>query len=83
MKCYIFISGQLNGNFTLAKQMSRYTEKTKGMFNSFKFYYDTVNDAKKDLKDAYKALKETNSAEHHKTYDWLNYDASSAHIIKS
>lgn len=56
MKAEIRISGQISGNFTLARKMRNYNEMRNGMFNSFVLTYSTIGEAKEDLKNAYRSL---------------------------
>lgn len=56
MKTTIKITGQVSGNFTLLGKMRNYTKKTNGQFNSFTLHYDSISEAKNDIKTAYKSF---------------------------
>jgi len=56
MKAKIFISGQIQGNFTLLNAI-HYESKENGMFNSFHCYFSSVGDAKKAIRHANRSIK--------------------------
>jgi hypothetical protein len=90
MKAQITISGQINGNFKLKSAIAcngNYTNIISGMFNSFHINFDTVGEAKKALRKAWKQIKSENE-----NIFWhdglskdctnLSYDASQARLNK-
>ena len=86
MKTEIRISGQIGGNFKLRSALSCYptAECVNGMFNSFIITYPTKRDALQAIREGYKWLKQTDDElPHHfsKGKEFINYDASKAHII--
>ena len=87
MKAKIYISGQIGGNYTIARKLHGYASKKDGMFNSMYFYYDTIGAAKNDLKAAYRAIVQENENSKEivhlsKDKERLTYDASKAEILK-
>ena len=67
MKAQITISGQINGNFKLKSKIAcngNYTSIEKGVFNSFHINFDTVGEAKKALRKAWKSIKSENDNLH-------------------
>jgi hypothetical protein len=86
MKAQVTISGQIGGNFKLKSKIAcngNYTSIENGMFNSFYINFDTVGEAKKALRKAWKQIKSeddslTNFDGMNKDYSVLNYDASKA-----
>ena len=86
MKCIIIIKGQLQGNFELDRKMHNYTHRKKH-FNGhvIELEYNTLKEARDDLKHAYKRLKEEEPDYEGINYskDYLEYDASSAKILKN
>jgi hypothetical protein len=83
MKASIIISGQIHGNFTLKAHLQTIdTIKVINLpFSSFRICFSTVKEAKQALKEAYKDLKGTCSWISYSD-DLLQYDASSARIVK-
>lgn len=84
MKCEIFISGQISGNFKLFSALNNGNSK-KGMFNSFHIFFDTIGEAKKEMRSGRKYLvqnEDKNCCSLSKDCERLNYDASKAVIIK-
>jgi len=89
MKAEITIHGGIHGNFVIARALRDYTEKRDGMFNRFHLYYDTVAEAKADLRKAYKSIKSELTPDRYSVV-WinrdnsqLNYDASIATVKKA
>lgn len=90
MKAQIRITGQISGNFELARKMRNYTEKKNGMFNAFTFSYNSIKEAKDDLRQAYKSLCDDDpemkgklgGIRKSKDNSSLYYDASQANIEK-
>lgn len=86
MKAQITISGQISGNFAIARALPCYSENvTRGMFNSFIIVFDTVGEAKKALRSCCKSLKENQwntLVSISKSNDFLSYDASKAILTK-
>jgi hypothetical protein len=56
MKAQIRITGQIGGNFAIARKLRYYTTKKVSMFNSFLLSYDSINEAKEDIRKAYHSL---------------------------
>jgi hypothetical protein len=86
MKAQIHITGQISGNFTLLRKLNNGT-KVDGMFNSFHLYFESVGEAKKAMRQAWKSIKsEDDSLTWHdglsKDCERLNYDASTAILSK-
>ena len=87
MKAQITITGQIGGNFRLLNALSNYTTKEDGMFNSFFVNYDTIGEAKKAMRAAWKSIKsqDDNTSWHDglsKDLTTLSYDASVARLNK-
>jgi hypothetical protein len=87
MKAQIHITGQIGGNFRLLNALSNYTQKENGMFNSFYVHYDTIGEAKKAMRAAWKEIKniDDNTSWHDglsKDLCTLSYDASTARLNK-
>ena len=87
MKAQISITGQPMGNSAIVRKLSNYTEKRSGMFNSYHLNYDTVAEAKADLRRAIKLLKQdaiepTWHDRLSKDATHLTYDASQAKLNK-
>ena len=87
MKAQITITGQIGGNFRLLNALSNYTTKEDGMFNSFFVNYDTIGEAKKAMRAAWKSIKsqDDNTSWHDglsKYLTTLSYDASVARLNK-
>ena len=85
MKTQIKITGQINGNFTLLRSLHRYEKKENLPFNNFLLYYETRKDAREDIREACRNLKDAEPGyqenEKEKNNGWLHYDASYAEII--
>lgn len=87
MKAQITITGQIGGNFKLLNALSNYTTKENGMFNSFHLHYDTIGEAKKAMRNAWKRIKneDENTTWHDgltMDMETLSYDASIARLNK-
>ena len=87
MRAQILIKGQIGGNFRILSKMSNYEIKRNGMFNSFSLIYNSVADAKKDIRKAIKSLKSdddypSNRDRINKDATHLSYDASEAILYK-
>ena len=91
MKAVITISGQPNGNFYLKSKIAsngNYTSIENGRFTSFYINFDTVGEAKKALKGAWKDIKSESESKRgryeglSKDFTNLHYDASEAKINK-
>lgn len=89
MKCKIEITGQISGNYTLLRKLGiRSQGYKKGMFNSFSIFYNSVGDAKKDIKEAFQSLK-SDEPDYYKnggiskqsSNSFLDYDASTAKLV--
>lgn len=84
MNCIIHITGQISGNFKLARAIGG--ETSKGMFNSFICKFKTKTQAYKALAEAYKQLKSDEPeflGKHlYAPKSHLKYDASIAEVIK-
>lgn len=85
MRAEIYIEGGINGNYTILSKLNLYSDYKKGSFNAIIVKYDTITDAKKDLKNVYKKLKEEKKYENSEVHlsfstSSLRYDASSAEI---
>jgi hypothetical protein len=88
MKTSIYISGQINGNFTLANKISavgnNIVELKNGMFNSKIIVFETKKAAEKAMWEAYKSLRQDKEdarasiLRYSKGY--ISYDASTAKI---
>lgn len=92
MKALIEISGQINGNFTLKNKIERCDgsiQTNKTMFNGFRIHFETVEQAKKALKKAYKDLVYDEPEMKNKIAgislynETLMYDASKATIFRN
>jgi hypothetical protein len=88
MVCFIHVTGQISGNFTLARAIDCFNVK-KGNYNSFLMFFDSIKEAKKALKDAFYYLKseeldfyKNGGIRKDKNNNWLHYDASKAEINK-
>jgi len=85
MKASIIISGQIHGNFTLKAHLQTIdTIKVINLpFSSFRICFSTVKEAKQALKEAYMDLKDQcTSVSYNKWSATLDYDASSAKLVK-
>lgn len=87
MKCEIIIKGQTGGNFKLLRKMRNRTGKIELFFGRTMFLqYNTLKEARNDLKEAYKELvdEEPDFAEHGISFNGnsLCYDASEAKLIR-
>jgi putative hemolysin len=87
MNVEIQITGQISGNFALLNKLNNNAYK-KGMFNSFIIYCQTIGEAKKLMRLAYKQLKrecidsDCKLPSISKCNEYLSYDASRAEIIR-
>lgn len=90
MKATIVISGQINGNFTLANKLHNYDEQKRTPFNGFEFIYKTKKEAIADIRAAYNSLVANEPEQRgriggisaNKARTELYYDASKAIIKK-
>lgn len=87
MKAKILIKGQIGGNFRILSKLSNYESKNDTLFNSFTLIYNSVGDAKKDIRKAIKSLKNddiqpTWRDRINKDATHLSYDASEAILYK-
>lgn len=87
MKAQILIKGQIGGNFKILSKLSNYEIKRNGMFNSFSLIYNSVGDAKKDLRNAIKSIKRDDDYPSifdriNKNATHLTYDSSEAILYK-
>jgi hypothetical protein len=87
MKAEISITGQPMGNSAIVRKLSNYTERKSGMFHSYKLTYDSVAEAKEDLRRAIKLLKRdsiepTWHDRLSKDATHLTYDSSEAKLYK-
>lgn len=86
MKAQIQITGQIMGNFTLLRKLNS-GDYTKNRFNSFTINFNTIGEAKKAMREAYKDLKKECKEQNiplpsiAKDASFLNYDASQANIL--
>ena len=85
MKSRIEITGQTAGNFRLLRKIKNY-EKVNQFFNDYTLYYNSIGEARADLKQACKRLTEDEPefAKEDGIYfynDTLFYDASKAKLI--
>jgi hypothetical protein len=89
MKAQIYISGAISGNYTLLSQLNNGNYK-ESMFNSKIVFFDSVTEAKKAIKNAYKNLCEDEpqikskmcKISKSKDNTSLYYDASKAILTK-
>lgn len=85
MYCTISISGQPHGNYELFRKLRNSTEHSKHFHGQrFTLKYNKVSEARKDLKEAFKELKEE-EPDYDGIYiynDVLYYDASKAKLEK-
>ena len=80
MKAGIFISGGISGNFKIKNAITCF-DIEKGSFNSFFCNFETMKEAKKALKDAFKYMKNNDlDVELSSDKTTLYYDASTARI---
>lgn len=82
MKASIHISGQIGGNFKLLSKLNNGT-KRNGAFNSFYVYFESITEAKKYMRNAWRELKkEREQPSWHdglsRDATFLSYDASKA-----
>ena len=87
MKAQILIKGQIGGNFRILSKMSNYESKKDGVFFSFWLNYNSVADAKKDIRKAIKSLKSDDDYPSsrdriNKDATHLTYDSSEAILYK-
>jgi hypothetical protein len=88
MKAQILITGQISGNYKLLHACNTIDSETnKTMFNGFKIVFNTMREARKAIKNAYKELKK-DEPDFYKAggigfyNDSLSYDASTAKLSK-
>ena len=87
MKAQILITGQIGGNFKILSKMSNYESKKDGSFNSFWLDYNSVADAKKDIRNAMRSIKRdddypSSRDKINKDATHLSYDSSEAILYK-
>lgn len=82
MKAQIRITGGINSVQSIARKMVYYESKDNGRFNTIILKYNSIADAKKDIKKAYKDLKERGETDVSKCKDnsSMEYDAGIASI---
>lgn len=84
MKTRITISGQINSVCTLRNAFYGWNEMKKGQFCTTFLYYDTVKEAKKAIRDAWRYLKSecANLEMDYMTRDaeYITYDAATAKL---
>jgi hypothetical protein len=85
MKAQIRITGQISGNFQLRSALDNGTS-TNGMFNSFTIYFDTINEAKKAIREGWSYLKRANdelpwNSSKSTNNTSIRWDASKAELI--
>ena len=93
MKTIITITGQIGSNHTLSGAIASsylHEERTSGMFNSIKYHFNTMKDAKDAIRKAYKKLrneghdtKGITGVRRNSINTELSYDASKAVISKA
>ena len=88
MRTSIFISGQINGNYTLKGAICGFEEEKRTMFNGFELKFKTKKEAKKSLWEAFKYLRQDKqdanaSMLSYSKYGVLSYDASKAKIVSN
>ena len=82
MKTTIVITGGISGNFKIKNAITCF-DIENGSFNSFFCHFETMKEAKKSLKDAFKYMKKNDlDVELSKDKKTLYYDASGATIQK-
>ena len=87
MKATVIISGQISGNFTLKHAVQTFDCEVEKYFNGFMLHFNTMAEARKAMKQAYKELKEE-EPDFYKDggiqlyNDVLSYDASTASLHK-
>lgn len=86
MKAKIIIEGGISSNFAISNKLGRKVE-TNQYLTSLTLHYNTVKEAKEDLKRAWKALKEEGIDIYTDSFDKkgesFSYDASKASIVKN
>jgi hypothetical protein len=87
MKAQILIKGQIGGNFKILSKMSNYESKKDGMFFAFWLNYNSVADAKKDMRNAMRSIKRDDDYPSsrdriNKDATHLTYDSSEAILYK-
>lgn len=87
MRAQILITGQIGGNFKILSKMTNYESKKDGMFFSFWLNYNSVADAKKDMRNAIRSIKRDDDYPSsrdriNKDATHLSYDASEAILYK-
>ena len=84
MKSRIRISGQINSVSTLRNYLFGWNETKKGQFYTCYLYYDTVKEAKKAIREAWRYLKQdcANPETDYMTRDaeYITYDAATAEL---
>lgn len=88
MKAKIIISGGIQSSFEISRGLNRYTKK-KDEFNNMIFFYAKVGDARLDLENSYRRLKEVDGGDSNLRLErvWsegsvLHYDAAVAKVLK-
>lgn len=88
MKAQIYISGQLQGNFTLRNHIQCFDRAKEGSFNSYTYNFKSVKEAKKAIRKAYWSIREQLDPDNYsviyksKDNTYLSYDASKAKVFK-
>ncbi len=84
MKAIIHITGQPFGNIKILSAINN-GDYRRGMFNSYYIDFESVGDAKKAMRSAWKHIKQHNNTVWHdgpsKDLKTLHYDASVATIL--
>ena len=85
MKSQIVISGQISGNYRILSALHTYNDIENIGFNNSRIIFNTVGEATKTLRDAYKKLirdepEFKNGIKIDRSSKYLKYDASQAII---
>lgn len=82
MKAQIRITGGIMSASAIARKMVNYESKGNGRFNTIVLKYNSITDAKKDIKKAYADLKAEGETDISKYADnsSMEYDAGRASI---
>jgi hypothetical protein len=81
MKAHISISGQINGNFKLARYISC-RDRQNSRFNGFLLFYPSLSEARRGLNSAIKLMKRDDHDISYTRDLSISYDASRAVIYK-
>ncbi len=87
MKAKIHIHGQVASSYTILRELSAYNEQKQSFPGQLSLYYNTVKEARQDLKDAFKRLKENEPERYADGWisywrEELTYDTAKAEVIK-